>query len=322
MQPEAAARTVDIPRAVRVSSVVDAVRGSEWIVFTFLAWSAVLAGVLPSGSLIAIRVIILNLTVFLAYLFVIRLDYSRGIAALSYARDWMPLAAVLMAYREMGWFAQPHHSHLLEDVWVRWDRIVLHSGFSAGVNSLGPVIPSILEMAYALVYTLAPFSIAVLYIYRKRQRTERFLFITTLAVLLCYAQFPFWPSEPPRTIFAGQDMPAYFTIFRGFNLWMLAGAGIHTSVFPSAHVAGAFSAAFGMRKALPEHPWVARFLWVMAFLIALAVVYGRYHYLADAGAGLTMALLAAFISWRIWPNRPIQPQPDIATSNSPAAGLV
>jgi len=111
-------------------------------------------------------------------------------------------------------------------------------------------------------------------------------------VLLCYAQFPFWPSEPPRTVFPGQDFPSYDTIFRRFNWWMLGGYGIHTSVFPSAHVAGAFSAAFGMWFALPEHRWVARALFVMAALIATATVYGRYHYLADAAAGLLMAILA------------------------------
>jgi membrane-associated phospholipid phosphatase len=77
---------------------------------------------------------------------------------------------------------------------------------------------------------------------------------------------------------------------------MLGGYGIHTSVFPSAHVAGAFSAAFGMRRALPEHLWVWRFLLVMAVLIATATVYGRYHYLADAGAGLAMACVAGLVA--------------------------
>jgi len=34
-------------------------------------------------------------------------------------------------------------------------------------------------------------------------------------------------------------------------------------------------------------------------LIAAATVYGRYHYLADAAAGLAMALLAAGIVWGV-----------------------
>jgi hypothetical protein len=120
---------------------------------------------------------------------------------------------------------------------------------------------------------------------------DTFLFTFALAVLLCYAQFPFWPSEPPRVVFFGEDLPAYDTVFRHFNLWMLGNYGIHTSVFPSAHVAGAFSVAFGMRQALPERKWVSRFLYVMALLIGAATVYGRYHYLADAAAGFLVAVI-------------------------------
>jgi len=57
-------------------------------------------------------------------------------------------------------------------------------------------------------------------------------------------------------------------------------------------VAGAFAAAFGAMQALPERRWVSRFLLVIASLIAIATVYGRYHYLSDAAAGLLVALVA------------------------------
>ena len=196
---------------------------------------------------------------------------------------------LLLAYQEMGWFAAPQYGHPLETNWVAWDRLFLRGGAKAAIEAFGPLLPSILEIAYSLVYTLAPFCLAVLYIYRRRDRVDRFLFLVTIGVLLCYAQFPFWPSEPPRVVFLGQDLPSSDTIFRRFNLWLLGNAGIHTSVFPSAHVAAAFSAAFGMWRTLPEHKWVGRFLFVMALLIAIATVYGRYHYFADAAAGLSMA---------------------------------
>jgi len=154
------------------------------------------------------------------------------------------------------------------------------------------------------VYTLGPFGVAVLYVYRRRARVDAFLFPFLLSVLLCYAQFPYWPSEPPRTVFPGEDFPSYDTIFRQFNWWMLGGYGIHTSVFPSAHVGGAFSAVFGMWSALPDRKWVTRFLLVMALLIATATVYGRYHYLADALAGFGMAVLAFAISRLMFIYRP------------------
>jgi membrane-associated phospholipid phosphatase len=137
----------------------------------------------------------------------------------------------------------------------------------------------------------------MLYVYGQRKRAASFTFTFLLGIYLAYAQFPFWPSEPPRAVFPGEDFPAYLTVFRKFNWWLLGGYGIHTSVFPSAHTAGAFSAAFAMRRLLPEKPWVGSFLLTLAVLIATATVYGRYHYAADAVAGFAMAVAAEAITW-------------------------
>jgi membrane-associated phospholipid phosphatase len=269
---------------------LDAVRGSEWVLVIFLIYSAAAAVLLPAGFHVWERVALWNLGTILACGLLIHFDCDKPSRVLTVIRDWLPLAVLLLAYQEMGWFAAPQHGHPWETNWVAWDRLFLRGGAKAAIEALGPLLPSILEIAYSLVYTIAPFCLAVLYIYRRHDRVDRFLFLLTIGVLLCYAQFPFWPSEPPRVVFLGQDLPSSDTIFRRFNLWLLGNCGIHTSVFPSAHVAAAFSAAFGMRRTLPEHKWVGRFLFVMALLIAVATVYGRYHYFADALAGLSMAV--------------------------------
>jgi membrane-associated phospholipid phosphatase len=266
-------------------------RRSEWVIAAFLVYAAVVASILPVAAPVRNLVVLVNCAVIPVYALLIRFDSGRRTRTLSVIRDWLPLALILLAYREMGWFALPHAGHAIESHWVTLDRAVLGGGAKAAIEALGPVLPSILEIAYALVYALAPFSLAMLYLYGHRDRADRFLFIFSLGVLLCYAQFPFWPSEPPRVVFPGQDFPAYDTVFRRFNWWMLGSYGIHTSCFPSAHVAGAFSAAFGMRQAMPERKWVSRFLLLMAVLIAVATVYGRYHYAADAAAGFLVAVL-------------------------------
>jgi hypothetical protein len=77
-------------------------------------------------------------------------------------RDWLPLGVILLAYREMGWFVLPHGGHALESRWVVWDRLVLHGGGQTVIEFLGPVLPSVLEIAYALVYALPPLSLAAL----------------------------------------------------------------------------------------------------------------------------------------------------------------
>jgi hypothetical protein len=48
-----------------------------------------------------------------------------------------------------------------------------------------------------------------------------------------------------------------------------------------------------MRLVLPERKWVYRTLFVMTGLIAVATVYGCYHYLADATYGAVIATLVA-----------------------------
>jgi membrane-associated phospholipid phosphatase len=273
------------------------VRRSEWVILAFLLYAALVSVAIPIAPVLRARTILLNLGILAVYSLLIRADSLRPRPITAVIRDWLALALILLAYREVGWLALAHTSHALELRWVAWDRAVLHGGLKAAVEAFGPVMPSILEIAYALVYTLAPFCVAVLYGSGERERVERFLLVFATAVLLCYVLLPFWPSEPPRTVFPGVDLPAYLTVFRRFNLWMLAGAGIHTGVFPSAHVAGAFGAAFGMRRAGAKYRWIHPFLFTMAVLIALAVVYGRYHYLADAVAGFSMAICALVLSF-------------------------
>jgi membrane-associated phospholipid phosphatase len=55
-------------------------------------------------------------------------------------------------------------------------------------------------------------------------------------------------------------------------------------------MAGAFAAAYGIREAMPDREWVSRMLLVIALLIGLATVYGRYHYLADPTTGFRLGV--------------------------------
>jgi membrane-associated phospholipid phosphatase len=272
-------------------------RRSEVLLAAYFTYTAGVASTFPVRHDIARVTLTLNLTILAGYALLTYAWSLRHSELLDVIRDWFPLPLTLLAYREMGWFAAPHLSFRLENIFVRWDRMVLRDwGIHRGIESLGPLLPSVLEIAYMLTYALAPFAVATIYVYRRRERVEQFMFPFLLAVLLCYAQFPFWPSEPPRTVFPGEDFPSIVTVFRRFNWWMLGGYGIHTSVFPSAHVAGAFGTAFAMIAALPEHRWVGRLLLAIAILIATATVYGRYHYAADAAAGFIMACVAFGIS--------------------------
>ena len=83
------------------------------------------------------------------------------------------------------------------------------------------------------------------------------------------------------------------------NLWILNHWDIRSSVFPSGHVAAAFSAAFAMCLAAPGRRTLFGALLAIALLVWMNTVYGRYHYAADGLASLavsvsTIGLLLAY----------------------------
>lgn len=273
-------------------------RPCDWVLVAYFLYTSMLALALPLRAPIPAVTLSVNGAVLLGF-WLLAWGVGRHFAGRFFEvlRDWYAMSLVLLAYREMGWFAPAAHSYVLEKRWVVWDREILDGlGLRVAIEAFGPVLPSVLEISYSLVYAVPVFALAILYIYHLRDRSGALLLTLVLGVLGCYALFPLFPSEPPRTVFPGQDLPGYVTVFRRFNLGLLRGYGIHTSVFPSAHVAGACASAFAMVRVLPEHPWVGRLLLVMAVLIATATVYGRYHYAADAAAGFGLAVIAEVLT--------------------------
>ena len=127
---------------------------------------------------------------------------------------------------------------------------------------------------------------AVLYRCGRRDQADRLWLAYLAGTLEAYALFPYFPSDPPRVVFPDMDLPNVISLPRRLNLWIVGGYGIHSSVFPSAHVSSAFSAAWGLQATLPQHSWISWCMAIYGFSVAAATVYGRYHYAADAAAGI------------------------------------
>src|SRR5580693_3758067 len=104
------------------------VRRSEWVVLAFLLYAQLLALALPAAAAVQYRVCATNSVLMLAYAALIGWDLVKPNLTASVVRDWLPLAAVILAYREMGWFAQRHAGAVLESRWIVWDRLVLGDG--------------------------------------------------------------------------------------------------------------------------------------------------------------------------------------------------
>jgi membrane-associated phospholipid phosphatase len=270
-------------------AILPRLRTYEWFVIFYFLYVAILAGFyFPPLKAYVLAAIVAAVVIILA---------KSG----SIIRDIFPMTYLLVAYREMDWFTPATRNDLLERSWLSLDHRVL-DGFHLRsiIESAGPLFPSILELSYLLVYTIAAVSVTVLLLNHRRAAMSTFWIAYLAGTLATYALFPFFPSQPPRTLFPGADLPEVHTAIRAFNLWVLGSYAIHSSVFPSAHVSSAFSAAWGLRAAMPARPWFWRGMAIYGLLVAIATVYGRYHYTADALAGFGMSLLA-FLAIRLIP---------------------
>jgi membrane-associated phospholipid phosphatase len=268
----------------------------EWLLVVYFGYVAAIAPRFPLAQQILWRPLLVEVLVCVLFLALAYGETHEHAELFSMLRDWVPVALLLLAYREMDWFSSMPRAFDLELRWVEWDRSLLyHWGLQRAVEGLGAVGPGLLELCYVLVYAIAPFVVAVFYFQHKRERVNGALFLYLLGTLAAYALFPYFPSDPPRVAFGGNDMPHVTTAARQLNMWLTGNYGIHSSVFPSAHVSSAFSAAWAIFAFLPERKRYGWGLLLYAVSVAVATVYGRYHYAADAVAGLAISLIPGFM---------------------------
>ncbi|MEO8025792.1 MAG: phosphatase PAP2 family protein, partial [Bryobacteraceae bacterium] len=211
---------------------------------------------------------------------------------------YLRFGVVFAAYREMDWFTPVAKARNLENAWVVWDRSIL-GWLRPAIESTGVLLPGYFELCYAFVYGIGVFCVAALFLMDHDSVVDRWTSMYLAATLSTYALFPFFPSDPPRVVFPGMDTPTVTTVFRQFNLYLVGGYGIHSSVFPSAHVSSALAAGLGLLWVLPHRKAWGWGVIAYALSVAVATVYGRYHYAADAVAGIGMALAVAAI-FRYW----------------------
>lgn len=270
-------------------------RSSDWVLIAYFVYAGALAPFFPVRP--ELRAVAAVLAVGAPLLLFGLARWNHPAAQIS--RDWVPLGLTLLAYREMDWFTPPYQDHHLEHAWILWDRLVLdHWGVRAAIESIGWGGPVYLESCYLLVYAVGPLAVALLYIARRRNLVNTVLFCYLLGTLACYGLFPFFPSEPPRIVFRGEDLPGIFTPVRRVNLAIVTRYGIHSSVFPSAHVASVFSAGWGLWMGWKERRLYGAGMLLYGVSVAIASVYGRYHYAADAVAGIGVSLLAVPLAAR------------------------
>jgi len=227
---------------------------------------------------------------------------------LSVARDLFPALLILVAYRESGLLVQPDLSHRLDRLFVAWDRVWLQSRCVQTLFwAATPWAQHYLEFAYLLCYPLVPLGAAAVCWGSRWSRSSKvtdtpgrrpvddFWAAVLLATLACYAVYPYFPLTPPRVLFHDVPGPHVEPLLRRWNFWLLDHYSVQACIFPSGHVAAATAVALAVRRHVPKLGWL---FVLLAASVAVATVYGRYHYVADAAAGALVGI-AAFALVRI-----------------------
>jgi membrane-associated phospholipid phosphatase len=234
-------------------------------------------------------------------------------------RDWLPALLMLLAYRESGLFIKPDPAHRLDHLFVSWDQAMLRSRCVEGLlNSCAPWLQHYLEICYLLCYPLVPLGFAALYLTgaaaaapyqtgglegelhpeppHRVAMFDRFWTAVLLATLFCYAVYPVFPITPPRVLFNDVPGPPVPPLLRHMNLWVLNRLSVQACLFPSAHAAAVTATALAVRAYRPR---LGILFCIAALSVAVATVYGRYHYAADAVAGVLVGVVAFAVSCRI-----------------------
>lgn len=266
-------------------------RSAEWIAIVYFIYAAALSVGRGVGfsRVVASALVPLLIWVWAVFESANSRPWSRV------CRGLLPTALILVAYWQIDWFAGPPLDHL-QRTWVGWDLQFLSNwGLRSWIEVFGSVGPVLLDTSYLLLYTVPPVCVIFLMASGHGDRVNCFLTTLLIGTFAAYALLPHFPSIAPRAAFPGDLFPTFVTPVRRLNLFVLDHLDISTSVFPSGHVAVAFSSAFGMLRALPELRWPFCTLGLYSVLVFVATVYGRYHYAADGFASIALSIFA----WRL-----------------------
>jgi membrane-associated phospholipid phosphatase len=268
-------------------------RPPEWILLGFFGYIALLGAFLRDRPHLRGQPWIVLFAVTALFSVLSRIEHGRSKRAVEILRDWLPVALTFLAFREMEFFLPRNYDSGYELAWIQWDRVLLHDwGLRAAIESFGKVLPVYLELCYLLVYGVAAYGIGLLS-GGPRKSIDRFWIVYLLGTLGAYALFPYFPTRPPRYVFLEMEPPQITSWVRHFNLFLLSKGTIHVGVFPSAHVSAAFSAAWAMFLLKPARRVWGSILLMYSVSVAIATIYGRYHYAADALAGFAISVAAA-----------------------------
>lgn len=209
----------------------------------------------------------------------------------SLLRCLWPLLAVLPLYQETGALSARLWGRNFDGPVLRWEEALFGTSPAVWLCEKADwlLLSEVLHLCYMAFWLLLP-AMALALLRGPRRDLAAFVWTALNAYLLCFAAFVVFPVEGPRLHLPPLPDHLQGPLTRLCHAITASGAA-RAAAFPSSHVAVSLVIAACAAR------WRPRLLPVFAAVaagIAVATVYGRFHYAVDVLAGAAFAVA----SWR------------------------
>jgi membrane-associated phospholipid phosphatase len=228
-------------------------------------------------------------------------------------RHVYPVLLLPATYKAIGRYVLVLRGHFVDTAMNAWESRVLGVHPNLLLERLAsPAATEVLMFCYFCFYAYFVVPPVYFLVTRRYRHLESYIFALILPSYLCYLGFLVVPVLGPalslREKFVEPRLPGYaFTSL--VNSITIHGDSVGAN-FPSSHVAVAWSCFIATRQLVSRMAsWI-----ILPFNVGLtlATVYGRFHYVTDAVAGLMVATVCSLFAGALYP-RPY-PNPARATA--------
>lgn len=253
------------------------------------------------------QMVAINCAAILAICALGRVRRTTGSRIMVIVHDWHVAPTVFFTFKELYFIIKPlHDGRDYDDVLIAADRWLFRVDPTHWLmNFSSPVVTEVLQIAYTLFYLM--FVLVGLELYRAEDKKmfHYFMFTCVYGFYLSYAGYFFLPAIGPRFTLHSfamldRDLPGIFLTpylrwFVNFGGSVPMGvpnavaiAGTQRDVFPSGHTMMTLVLMYFCLRYQFRVRW---FVLVTGWLLIVATVYERYHYVVDLIGGAAFALV-------------------------------
>lgn len=234
---------------------------------------------------------------------------------LDFLRHYYPILLYTGFYRETGALNQMIYAGYLDPHFLRLEQKLF--GFQPGLEVM-EMFPSrwvaeILYCAYFSYYIMIG-GVGLALLIRNRREFAHYISVVSFVFYVCYLTYIFTPVVGPRIVYRGivhealpvdvlpetnPDPPESVQASVFFRIMAVIYDHFETpgAAFPSSHVAVALCTLYFSFLYLRKVRWLHL---VMAVLLCVSTVYGRYHYVVDIVAGILVAAILIPLGNRLY----------------------